>query len=534
MQGLRLQQRITGGLEQPPRTRARFTEIAAASVLAFFVVCAVWVSFERGPWLDELWSLWQAQHDVPLGQIAAERWMADFHPPLFSFVHWLFEPFIADSLAAHRLLNLLPLAWATLFALALLRRFPDAVPVVLVLSVLTLSLPAPLEYFAESRSYFAQLCLTFALVAAAIAILGSGADLDRGRDWPLAGVLAATIVVALNLHYTTSLLLGLMLFGLAGLAAVRGQRRWALVVALPAALGCLALLATVAAQRPFLDEASSTFWVQGDLGAAFVTLLRYFARAVKANPVAASACAVAILVTAASMLRPHARSLARRLVSHPVAGAFVLPAAQRPAVLLFALTALAFVGGMLIVHAWRPIVIGKYILTYQIVTAGIVACLAAPLARWRWLFALLAAATLLSLALTASVVGRQQRWDASTRAIVQLQAHCPSSPVHAAVPPSKVYSRNATTALRWSYRQQAAWHGFAVRDFDLEHDAVPRPAGPCPALLWIEHVALDKLPLARGPAALLEHYGLPATGIDLSRAKLYTGESGFVLQLPFE
>lgn len=519
------------GQADPTAIRAHFRSRACAGLLVFFVLCATLIALRRGPWLDEIWTLWQSRHDLPLAEIISRRWMADFHPPLFSFSHWLLALGFGDALLPHRMLNLLALGWAALFVAVTLRRFPASAALILVYSVLVLSLPASLEYFADSRSYFAQMCAFFIVAGAAIVILDSDDDLDWARDTPFVAILVPTIVAALNLHYISTLLVGLLLGALIFACARQGRRRWAWTVLIAALVAGVPLLLFLVAQAQFLGRESATFWLVGTLREAVLIMLRCAAAATRANPLILAVAGAAFLVAAAAAL-PRGRL---KLPGEPIfdadfAGRLSLAPRRRRTVLLLCAVLAAFAAIMLLAHLRQPIVTGRYLLTFQAGVMAVVACLAAEaVAHRRVLFALAVLCAAGAIAWETPKFIGERRWEATGGIVSQLIASCRSSPVYAAPLTRATPIAHAPEVLDWGYRWQADRHGFNVSRFDLRAGVLPPAADACPTLVWVEHVPGDLPKTADGA---LQRLGLDASGIDLAQATVTLGETGFVLKLP--
>lgn len=94
-------------------------------LFALMAVVAVWAAWQRGPWLDEFWTLWLSRHDVPLMAAVRERWLIDVHPPFFTGMNWLVQTWAGNSIVARRLMNFLPLVASLLLTTTLCRRYPN-------------------------------------------------------------------------------------------------------------------------------------------------------------------------------------------------------------------------------------------------------------------------------------------------------------------------------------------------------------------------------------------------------------------------
>ena len=196
---------------------------------------------------------------------------------------------------------------------------------------------------------------------------------------------------------------------------------------------------------------------------------------------------------------------------------------------LFGVALVLFGLAMLVAHMRQPVVTGRYLLTFQVGVIAVVACLAAEAVRHRRvLFVLLIVVALYGIVeQTLKTIG-ERRWDSTAGVVSQWIGECRSSPVYATFMPQMVRLRNAQAAIRWGYEWQGQRYGFQVRHLEPGGTSLPPITGPCPALLWVEQMGSPAPPSAE--AALLR-LGRSAN-VDVSAARLFVGESGFVLKLP--
>ncbi|WP_130430404.1 hypothetical protein [Rivibacter subsaxonicus] len=506
---------------------------AVGILLCLFTVLAVAAALRRGPWLDEFWTLWFAQHDLPLLELARQRWRVDFNPPLFSTLHWLLGLVGGDSLIGHRLFNLLPLAWAVAFGSVLLRWRPARATFVLVFAVLLFAWPASIDYFAEARSYFAQICLFFVLVAGGFALVDDADDLDWQRDRVPASMFLATVVLATNLHYIATLQALILLGPLTLLCLWRGQRRWAtaLLCALAAALLLLALY--LAYHLQFLIPASKTYWVTSSVGKALLIFARAVWQCLAAAPLASALAGCALLLTLAA--RVHVRGLAGEapIFERGFAEALRAPEARVPRLLLVIAAAAAFAAILLVTHVVRPLVTERYIVSFQVLIVGTIAALSAnAIMSRRLLWSLLLVMALPAVLLHAYRAQQPQLWDASARLVRERVAACPGSVVHALVPAPASQPEAEVEVRYWAHAERARRLGFAVQPMAAGDSRAPTTADPCPTLLWVEHVRIKERPNGATAATMLERLQLDAGAVDLARAQVLAGETGYVLVLP--
>lgn len=519
-------------LRTPATTSRAYAWMAVVAVAAFVLLGAGPVG-HRGPWLDEFWTLWLSRHDVGLSETFWQRWMADLHPPLFSFVHWLAEPWSGDSYVRHRMLNLVPLAWCALFVGLVLRRHPGAGPMVCVFLVSWLSLPITLEYFAEMRSYFAQMSLLFCLVGSIMVVQLGDRDLDRGQDLPLLAFTGVTVLVVLNLNYLTTAM-GCMLIALAVLGfALGGKRRWAATMALMMVVALVPAVGFLLIQLETLRDASGNYWVTGTIWEAMLTMRRVLRRAVSGNPVALLAAGIVLAGALLSLLRGRFAETGRMGWLRTALVDLLPGRAQWRLVVLLALAAAGFAALMLLAHLRQPIVTGRYLLGWQVLLVSVVAALGAQVVARHWLWGVVM--LLVGFAgqyATSQQVAAEARWLSSFELLQREVGQCQSAEVFAAEFPRQSIMPNETEVRRFAQERMALWHGITARFVEPRPPRFPARAGQCPALVWVEHVNWNVMPRDASPATMLSRIGFEPEPFDVERARAAVGDTGFVLILP--
>lgn len=505
-----------------------FAAVATAALLLFFSGCAIYASVHRGPWLDEMWTIWQGQHDQPLAEIVWLRWIPDLHPPLFAITHWLAGTFIVDSLPLHRLLNLLPLAWAALFGWVAARRYPAVAGMLVVYGIVMLSLPAAADYSAESRSYFTQLCLTYVVCGGLIAVALSGDEFDASRDGAYAAMLLATILAGINLHYVFALLIGTVTFGFCVLLAWQRRWRWAIALMVALLIGSLALLAFLRVQAPFIEQESAHHWVTNTTWEA-VRVLRGRVRAVLwSNPIVTLAAFISVLSVAAALLPGRwTNGGSPTVLDRDFATRLAVPRAKRPILGILVASLVLFCVGMLIVHGRHPVVSERYLLPFQGTVAAVLACLAGEaVASRRLLVALAVALAVFGTQREIRSSSHQERWDSTASVVAQRLATCPSSSVVAGIVPRPSVWINSHTVFEWAFHYVGRRHGFDIDYVKLPRPELARPDDKCPVVFWSEHVVTGIPSDVEGAVRAL---GIDGSRVDRNSARLYPGQTGFVL-----
>lgn len=481
----------------------------------------VWSARSQGVWIDEIWSLWMSERGVPFATAFRERWMHDLHPPLFHASNWLAAYGVGPEIFQRRLLNFGPLLYLAAVVLFLWRRSPQARGFLLVLAAVLMTSRSALWFFPEHRSYFATLCLISALCAQLYDtfLVEDGGDARRDR-WALA-FLGVTILLALNLHYISTVFAGAVL---AAAAAVHAFRRppIARFVVMATAVAMVPLLAVLAGQLQIVSHYLGDFWINTPPLEAARMLVTTPGLAFGSNLVAAG-CAVAV---AGAALRRSQTAGAQ------AGGPLEVPAAAwwfAGALTLGLILASAFLAA---VSLFKPILVPRYLIASSAIAVAILAALAGPvIARRRWLAALFCLNALaLVVVFSASPLGNR-RWSATLDDIQRVTKACPTTIVYGVDPsfvPGAAFS-NEARIQNWGYQIEGRLHGFKVEILRADQATPPRFSAACPTLLWAEHVRLKSAipqflesPVATTPKMLSQ----------LATASVYRGQSGFVFHIP--
>jgi hypothetical protein len=464
------------------------------AILLLAGVADLWAASSRGTWLDEFWSLYLADPALPLRE-AWPRWLSDNHPPLPDLLYRL-ALWAGGGIAGGRVALNLPPLLGLAAATALFRR-ASAVrnPFYLVMAVLAVSVPGFATAFSELRSYAWQIC-AITIVLQLTYFMTADAPNGKARAAMAAGLVA--IPFATCLHFVSGLIVSFALALLILHLARTGDRRW-VPVAAAAGLGWAATGATLLFQLPRITAVMDYKWITTTTPQA----LRLFGsaawRLVLANPLAAW--------TAIENRQERSGRVFLRLTAVAAAASALI---------------------LLAVNAARPIVIDRYILAWQLLLAGGVAAIAAPLlarSRSRYaIFFVIAAVTILVSAVRES---RRGGWEGTRDRIAQTVRACPGTNVYAITPWRMGPARHSHVAAVESevfalgYRHMAAEGGFR---FDMVPDAMTvLPLSPrCPTLLWVEHAGYGG-----SPAGVLADAGLRFSGA--ARLRVLDGTTGFVI-----
>lgn len=441
--------------------RSRALRLASALLALGSIVAMGMLAIARGPWLDEFFTIWMADPTIPFGHSYRERWATDMHPPLYYASVWGLRSLLPDDLALLRLANALPLLIVVPTILAWRARRP-ADPWGAVFLGLVCCCPYFVSYFAELRSYFDVICITAALVAQ-LRILRWHDEEISWRDWRFGTLLALTIVVALNLHFTASAVVAILIgFEFLRLAWLRRWRSAALL-AIPTALGLLLLVLSLA----YLLTKTQPFalFSAGPLAYAKVIAMGA-ALGFALNP----GVDLALLSAFMKRGRPNLRGAGWSVAGLAAAMAFLF--------------AQGLIGNSLTL---------RYALVLIPPAAALAADLASDaLAESRVRIGLFFASGMaLLIAVTAHEV-TNRRWLAMAEPIAATVRSCPETRVigvdnHMLIPPDKRQPvAGATEVYAVGYGWVAARFGFDVEVTRGDADTIVVP-GRCPTLVWSAH-----------------------------------------------
>ncbi len=384
----------------------RLLTLAAVFALALSIALAMYFSWTKDVWYDEVWSLFVSQHDVPLAQIVQERWLTDIHPPLFYALAWLAKPVTGTSIIAARAINLVGLgasvaaitwiglrsplvaAFATTFALAMAGSHHFVFQMI------------------EHRSNFLSLASASVLMSGFYAIFSTQRDYDR-RDRRLLAIMTGAALTALNLHYLATVAASIVGGVLIAALWFGAQRRWAVRLAMAYGIAGLTVCIWFLIQKMFVTHVAENFWANTTPLQAALTFYWFLKMMMLANPVM-SLLALAGLCGLGA-LPPQSR----RFVLASVIG--------------LAFTAIAFT----LINLAMPSLQARYMVYLQAPLLAILAALAAPiLVSSRFWVALGFVGSLMGLALTARSPAISPGWTSPARAAADIQHHCKDAAVH--------------------------------------------------------------------------------------------------------
>ena len=455
------------------------------------LILTIWASWQRGPWLDEFWTLWLSMHDVPLSEVIAKRWLIDVHPPLFAFLNWLIEPLVGESILLRRLSNLMPFALLLCFASFVYRKYSNARSFIAVFMIMVVTSPVFAYNITEIRSYFTQICFFSALILCVYTILLSETSASVLDDIGLAVTTCFVIVICLNLHYVTAVT-SASIVGIAGLyTLVRRQFAWFYLLAIVGIVAVVPLFAWYYAQTTFLDKTSNTFWINVGFFAALKTLAGQVLKSAGFNLVAV----FALICTAASYFKGGYSIIGGH--SSSITG--LIPTFFRNKYsFIFAMVLALALGSMILLtinfkhpHLFVP----RYLASIALMSVCIAAAFISDFVfRRPKFYVLLILNGLLVYSFTIVSRARDEGWDHAASLIKGQTANCGTAQVLAAEFPAKYHVINQTEVIDWAYRFMAHRFGFAVRFVDAGSRVESSLNGNCPTVLWVDHVNWSELP----------------------------------------
>lgn len=449
---------------------------AVFAVIAVALVGGVYAASARGIWLDEFWSLRLGDAEVPLADAASGLWFSDTNPAWANLLYRLTAETGARDITALRLLLSFP---ATVLLLAgtwaIARSSPGRDPFYLVLTMLVVALPAFVGTFSDYRAYHWQVCAAALLCQVAYRLL---AEEQVATDRTAAALAAAALFAALTLHFVAGFLVAIPVSLLLLVLARRGRWSSFTPIAIIAVVAGSSMLALVAIQGARISRTIDASWIETSTADGLAVIAATLSVALLANPAAA-----ALALLAPRDLDHGRRDFLRLLLAGVSFGAAIL----------------------LVANAFRPLIVDRYLLLWQIAVCGVLAVLVAPtLTRGGWKLYAVVGCCLVSIAFTTVRQSRETGWNGTRDFIAATVRGCPTTRVHAISPWRLRSSRDSRAAaleapvFENAYRRLARDGGFAVWFVPDAVRVLDLPAA-CPSLLWIEHSGGDRL----GDAATL-------------------------------
>jgi hypothetical protein len=494
---------------------------ATLTIIATSVVVSLAAAWTRGPWMDEFWSLWLTNTDIPWRAALQERWFPDVHPPLFSAISRLVSGEFGDDIRVRRMQNLVPLVALLAFFAYINRFWHRSRQFAVVFAVLCFGSYFGTGYFAEYRSYFAQFCLGIVFYACGYALLCRDHVVNPTQRRIALGLLAVSGLTVVNLHFVSALVILISLGTMALILLAQREYRLCLGLVAIAAVSAALLAVDLVFQGPYLlANSGGKFWIDTSWGEALQVIASSVAKGVGVNVIACLAAGFGVLrarrssaasLTNASLLGWIAKH-DRRSEEIVVSIAFLVAS-------LIALTVL------FLVNFQTPIIMDRYLVLCSVAIGCSVAILAKDVVFVRpAAFALVIVNSALFIAISADKIILEPRWNASAAMIARLPMRCAGTPVEAFIFPYRNTLTNEQKVLEFAYRLLSVQFGFPVHIAGTERRERPFRDGNCPTILWTENVPWSTLPSDNPDAAILAAaratYGVSEiTNADVKRTK---------------
>lgn len=467
----------------------------------------------RGPWIDEFWTLWMASSTRNVSEAFVQRWLLDPHPPAFSWLNWLLDPYLSSDVVQRRYLNLLPAWLCVLLAVRFWHAFPQTRDFIVVFSIALLSSYPLMNGFTEYRSYFPQACVAFALFLGLYSLNNSQSS--RGFNRVDHVFVALAIFWSLNLHYVSAFISGCIISIFVGVWFIEGRRRLALAIVMGTAVSAVPLMAFFLLQRRFMEELPARFWIDTDLTRAFLYLGLVGVRGAASNLLFAAVAVAALIPMLFVGKMKHA-------------GHSELRVADLRFALIVTSGGLIAALALFLINIHTPIIIDRYLNVLTIAVCAVLAALSAPLlTAHRWLFALFFLNALFIIGTTGWRYSHERRWDATAAQLRLATDACPGLAITAWVSEPGFPFSNNEEVRQLAYESVARRHRLEI---GFEQDgAVPLTESQlCGSAIWLEHVP-DQYKIIHSAEDMANFLNLPIDPETLSQARLFRGDTGFVL-----
>jgi hypothetical protein len=438
-----------------------------AALVGLFGIAIALMTLRCGVWYDEFFPIaWTAPGTSPR-EFLHLMITREYHPILHYGMVYLLQAIGVTDIALLRSINLLGLP-LVIFAVAYgMRHKLINLSQALIVWVLFASSPIFFEYVAELRCYF---LLYSASIATAILwyVLMRHIEARQNTSATAISIWGAYLAIFVNLHYFATLLGGMLTAVLLTRLAIRSLWSQVLIIA-GVSLAAAAPALVLGALQVFSSPKSPPSWIVTS-PIESIKLSVWMVKVAAAWNVAAVAGAV---VTCLFVLEDR-----RKRVE------------LRTAVILLGVVA-SFLGALVLANAITPLIVNRYLIAGAGAVTFAVAILAASSGTPVWLPAAASAVALLLQAQTIRHLGMDERgWLPSARAVAQLNSECPTTKIFA-YPRHDFRNGLKDIDIRLKFNQVS--YGYYAKMFqfsyeDLWNGATVVASGPCPSVIWIEHV----------------------------------------------
>ena len=459
----------------------------------------------RGPWLDEFWTLELSDPGRGLSALVSDGWLRDTHPPAFNLWATLLSSLGINAIPWARLASNLPAAGLMIWAaVSFSRRIPGTRSYHLAMSLLVLALPLSVEAFANYRSYFWQIASLASLAAVTRHVVATPVDLDFRRDLGLAAISILAVFGSMALHYVGAIFGGLLAAAVFFTALARGHWRWAMLVSVTGVAAFVQVVAVAFLQARNWAVDLDHSWIE------------------------ASSIALAVAVPVALVVAALANNLVPLAALWP--GSRRWTASERTFVALLAGVLGLGTIVVLVIDAFRPIMVDRYLFAVPVLVCAIMAAMAAKLDRARPLRLLLPLWAVAMVSGQFFLHGAKPQWEEGARSVAKIVETCSTTRIYAASgwalgPAAETRAaRREDAVFRRAYEDLASEHGYEVR-FLGQNEKARVTLGRCPVLVWYEHTPNNA---EDDPRVAVEAAGL--TGIEEARLSVLRSPTGFVVR----
>lgn len=418
----------------------------------------------HGPWFDEFWTRFFSDPAPSLKSAFFDRWVNDVHPPLFSLLAYLTAHVARLPIEQARLLNLIPMAAAAIFAMLVARRHPSERTFLAVALVSIAASPYYVAYFAEYRSYFTGIC-AFACLTISLVVIDRAASRGEQAGAFLWAGFGVSLAICLNIHYLTTAMTVILVavFGLG--AAMRGDWKRFVIYLVAGVILIMPFIGFIVFQWATIERISADYWLKTDLLAAAGMLLD-------------------------AVVAPTCRAQTAVILAWGAAALLYLRHGNRPrldgAIGLLLIAIAAEVAMLLVYTGITAALTDRYLMPLSILASAVFAIvLSAEIMASRALLTLFLLTNFGAAIYTASPLTKDMRWDEAAHYLAERQKACPGARIVPMQQDPNDHTPNTIQNYNEAYGYMARKWGLVLGPVDTPSSR-PRVAD-CPDYYWADH-----------------------------------------------
>jgi hypothetical protein len=452
--------------------------ICAAAYGLWVLFVLIFAAVQRGPWLDEFWSLWLTESNIPLETILRTRWLEDVHPPMFSALLYAMSKLIPVDLVSGRLFNLLPLLLSAGLFIYIYSIDKGMRRYIVVFSMLITSSYFFIRCFAEFRSYFLGICAFSVLI---VLLRKINIDMLFGKVPRTMLWVSFTISVflCLNVHYITALFTSIAVGAFGIYCLLKGKVHYFIALLFIGIISSAPLVAFAASQYAFLQKTSGSFWIDtSPLGGIRIILSTI------TKPIAAQFLPILVVILS---IGPNWRQFEALFLLNPIK--------ERHFIALLATVLAICISTIIVINCKTAIIQERYAIPLAIMSLAMLAEILDTVSLRGTAYGRVLVANCLILSVIFGItVSSYDGWYASAKIVKAHLAACPSSRVIAREWRPIATLRNEEYVRKLGYEYTSNKLRIPTNNLESKGSS---DNGTCPDLIWIEHV-VDPL-LARKP-----------------------------------